>query len=185
MTDSIYSHIANFDGNWGTMEFRKASLALPVTHIHLVAHENQENVGGDGQPPANHWTISLQVGSNSSVRIDMVPGEPGRPGMVVLQNKSYDLTTKRTCAVSAEVTTGTTVASILSLIINKKRDNYVYSPLGEGCRFWVSTVVSDLASEGVILLDKANEAQSALAQYWPYPTGTEPTARAIVPGRFF
>ncbi|KAH9946322.1 uncharacterized protein BXZ73DRAFT_73105 [Epithele typhae] len=148
-------------------------LDIPVLTIHFVADENPENLGDPraGLEPTNHWSLFLATGSASSVRVEVVPNAPGSPGMVVLESKR--------CAV-----TGTT-PDVLEVIIAKKRDKYILAPVGEGCRFWLHTVVDDLADAGIVSRADAVETQECLAKYWFFPKGTGSVARPITKGTFF
>ncbi|KAL4244618.1 hypothetical protein ABKN59_010272 [Abortiporus biennis] len=131
---STTNHIYNVDGNWGTSQF-KTPLDATVTHVHFIAHENPTNEGSDGQFPTNHWTLYLSLNTLTSVQLDAAPGDIGRPGMIILESVSEHLPQDCIHRVSAIVTPGTTVKSILDVIINKKRDQYIFAPIGEGCRF--------------------------------------------------
>ncbi|KAI0308932.1 hypothetical protein OF83DRAFT_1159692 [Amylostereum chailletii] len=92
MSDSLSSHISNVDGNWGTMSFRMASLTAVVTSIHFVAHENTDNVGGDGQSPTNHWTLFLKTRDSSPVHLDVyVFARMGEGCRYWLYTFAYDL----------------------------------------------------------------------------------------------
>ena len=65
---------------------------------------------------------------------------------------------------SVDAAEGITVADVFNLIIQKKRDCYIFAPVGEGCRFWLYTIADDFA--GANFIDSANalEVQSALGQ---------------------
>lgn len=184
MVDALKAHIMDVDGNWGTSRFEVAHLDLPVTHIHVIAHENQDNLGSDGYPPTNHWSMYLQTDQNRSVHVDTAPGDVGRPGMIVLEDERCALPNERTHQVSWTVPEGTSIATILKVLHDNRRDHYVYAPIGEGCRFWLHTVAADFAEAGVAPREKAEEVQSAVRHYWPYPTGSSPCEREMLKGRF-
>lgn len=189
MSDPVLSHIMNADGNWGTSRFIQpsATLAKTVSRIYFAAHSNQYNAGSDGMPPTNHWSMFLQTGQHESVRVEVAPGEPGRPGMILLETKQYSVTNNTTRVEPAAVPEDTTVATIFSLIISKKRDNYVFAPVGEGCRFWLATVAADLADAGIIASGNADRIRDSLTKYWPYPidSGLPIDDRPMSEGRFF
>ncbi|KAL1711068.1 hypothetical protein EV121DRAFT_285015 [Schizophyllum commune] len=194
MAIAVADRIFDVDGNWGTRSFRKASLASAVTALHFVAHANYENLGGDGQAPTNHWTLLLQTDAHSGVRLDVSPGDIGRPGMLILEDVTSatsdslaDLSfpDQRIHVVSVPTAQETTVERIFALIIQKNRDDYVFAPVGEGCRFWLKTFAQDLADESIIPLEDAERARDALPKYYPYPPGTAPVDRPMAEGRFF
>lgn len=121
---------------------------------------------------------------NSSVRVEVAPNEPGEPGMVLVESKGYEVTLKSTKTVSIHAPEGITVADIFNLIIQKKRDYYIFAPVGEGCRFWLYTIAGDFAGTNFIGSANALEIQSALVMYWPSPKGTAATARPMAKGQF-
>ncbi|TBU26204.1 hypothetical protein BD311DRAFT_456859 [Dichomitus squalens] len=187
MTDSVYSHIMNTDGNWGTSRFKSpvATLALPVSRIHFAAHENSEDTGSDNMPPTNHWSMYLETGPNSSVHVDVVPGEVGRPGMVMLETKGYITTNHASRVETAANSTGMTVSDILSLIIAKNRDRYIFARVGEGCRFWLATLAVDFTEAGIISSADATRIRKSLAMYWPSKAHLSAEQRPMSEGRFY
>lgn len=84
----------------------------------------------------------------------------------------------------AVLPTETTVAAILHVLIAKKRDQYTFSPVGEGCRHWLSVVVADLAEAGLVPDGFVENVRAALARYWRYPDEAS-ELRKIAEGTFF
>lgn len=82
--------------------------------------------------------------------------------MVIVESKKYDVSARITTQVSINAPRGCTVADIFSLIIQKKRDYYIFAPIGEGCRFWLYTVAGDFAGANLITQANAKNAQPAL-----------------------
>ena len=116
--------------------------------------------------------------------MEVAPNEPGEPGMVLVESKEYDVTQKNTKIVSFDAPEGITVTNVFNLIIQKKRDYYVFAPIGEGCRFWLYTIADDFARANFISSANAREVQSALVAYWPFPQGTAAIARPLAKGQF-
>jgi hypothetical protein len=151
----------------------------------LTAFKNESNKGGgDGNPAVNHWCMFLELSSNRSVRIDMMPGYgPDRlRGIIEISSKDYVYTHNgiKTCVFP--VTHGVTVQRIVDLISSAGRQKYQFTPEGEGCRFWNLTVTKDLQSAGYVPLGCVEEAESVLSMYWAFPAGFE--RREIKVGRF-
>lgn len=190
-TEDVAKHITSSD-DWGIAKFKLSNLSEIVTHFHFVAHENPSNSGeivsgsGEELPPTNHWSLFLTLNSSkaSSVRVEVTPNEFGKPGMVVVESKGYALTNKSTKTVSDFAPQNMTVAKVFNLIIQKKRDYYIFAPVGEGCRFWLYTIAFDFLRACFISVDKALEAQTALSMYWPTPEGTAPIDRPMARGEF-
>lgn len=187
--------------NWGKSGFKSSCLSEKVIQLNFVAHENTANqgdkVGEKELPPTNHWTLFLTIKHGSSkkqgsseeeglsVRVEVAPDGPGKPGMVIIGKKTYGVSNRIAKAVSIDVPKAPTVADIFNIIIQKRRDYYIFAPEGEGCRFWLYTLAEDFVGADLISKPDAESVQSALKKYWPYPTGTPPVDRAMTPGRFF
>ena len=188
--EDIKKHITSSD-DWGISKFKLSNLSSIVKQFHFVAHENPFNLGdkvnGEQLPPTNHWSILLTLSTwdLSSVEVEVTPNEPGEPGMVVVESKDYVFTGNYTKTVSVDASEGITVADVLNLIIQKKRDYYIFAPDGEGCRFWLYTIADDFAGANFIGSINALEVQSALVMYWPTPKGTAAMARPMANGQFF
>ncbi|KAI0824863.1 hypothetical protein BC628DRAFT_1419622 [Trametes gibbosa] len=75
----------------------------------------------------------------------------------------------------------TTVATIVSLIISKKRDNYVFAPVNKGCRFWLSTITTDLANAGIITSSDADRICTSLTKSGPTPPSAKYIASMSTP----
>lgn len=183
LSDTVYSNITHSD-NWGTMGLKKTSLDAAVLTISFASYLNEENAGEEGLTPTNHWSIFLKIEENQSVRIDAVPNSPGEPAMIIVDTLICAMTDDVVHVVAATTTTRTTVAEILNLIIAKRRHNYVFSPVGEGCRFWLYTLAQDLSEAKIISQDDANAARHDLQHYWPSPVGTVSQHRAFNKGTF-
>ena len=168
---------------WYSKRFLKTQLDSEIPSIAFVAHA----VTTDDAllpNPTNHWSAFLQISDNSSVRMEVSPTSGGgEPGTVVIESKEYDMSTHRNHAVVVAVAPGTTVAKILSLLIELKRDRYVFSKVGEGCRFWLFTLAGDFASKAIISQEHAETVRRDIQLYWP-PTAGEPQPREMSVGQF-
>ncbi|KAJ8595450.1 hypothetical protein M405DRAFT_807250 [Rhizopogon salebrosus TDB-379] len=171
--------------NWGKSRFRASALKEVVRKVHFCAHANTDNSGADGQPATNHWSLFLEVDTTRAVRIDIVPGEPNSAGMVILEIKEYNVSNQSVQVMSSPVPVGTTVETILGLIINKGRDRYIFSPVGEGCRYWLWTLTWDMVEAHLLMREVAERVSDALARYWKYPVSKGSEPRAMVQGSFF
>lgn len=67
-----------------------------------------------------------------------------------------------------------TVADVIQIINDKKRDQFNFSPEWEGCRFWLSFIMQDFEDGNVVDQGSAKTALEALLQYWINPEGSEP-----------
>ncbi|KAK7920108.1 hypothetical protein PG985_008130 [Apiospora marii] len=162
-----------------------------VQRIHLCALRNEFNEGSDDQPPTNHWVICLETAPSSSIMLDMAPGygEDGLRGKILvtaIRDRAYTDETLRNFPYELldrdRQSPTTTAAEILRLIQARGRHKYTFSPEWEGCRYWISVVVDDLETEGIVGAGTAKEALEQLSQYWRCPDGSE--AREMRKGGF-
>lgn len=183
---SVSKHISNSEGNWGISHFKLATLSSQVTILFFVAHANPDNAGDTslGLPPTNHWSLVLGLADSSSVAIGVLPNEPGEPGMLCLENVVDGGPTDEIHEVSSEVSSGMTVADVLAVIIDRKRDHYTCHAVSEGCRFWLQTVASDFVETGLMPSSVAETVRRDLEFYWPYPKTEKPVLREIKVGVF-
>jgi len=126
----------------------------------------------------------LETSPNSSVHVDVVPDD-NDVAMVMLETEqvNYDAYNvfHKPLPVIGE---GCSVATVLDVLITKKRDVYRFALVGEGCRYWLSIVVLDLVDAGLVNREDAQDAVDALGMYWCFPPGTGSFAREIAQGSF-
>ena len=73
---------------------------------------------------------------------------------------------------------------LLSVIVDRKRDNYTFAPIGEGCRYWLSVIAKDLFEANIIDQRESDAVVEVLGMYWPVPSGTPPVPRPMSKGTF-
>lgn len=133
--ESVPKHITEPGAHWDTSRFDLATLSAPVSQFHLVAHLDTENaVGDDG----NRWSLSLQTGDSTSVTVTVVSSEEGvGPGTIILENEAATRTqTPSAVVVSAPCSNSKArVCDVLDLIIQERRDEYVFAAGGAGGRY--------------------------------------------------
>ncbi|OJA17071.1 hypothetical protein AZE42_09254 [Rhizopogon vesiculosus] len=185
---TVVTHIFNVDNNWGTSQFPSSALTEAVQQVHFCAHANTENAGSDGQSPTNHWSMFLEIDPNRSVGVDVVPGDLHSPGMIILEmieTKDCSVLNENVYDIHSGVPEGTTVETILGLIIDKGRDRYMFTTVGEGCRYWLQAFARDMVDAHLLSSEVAERASDVLACYWKYPVGSECEPRVMGQGRFF
>lgn len=173
------------NSNYDTDNFNPIHLNSKVVTIHICGYKNELNEGDeDGNPPTNHWAVFLQLAAGGSVRLDMTPGygSDGLRGKIEVASKNYKSTQNSIKTLSFQVQVHTTVDTIAQLITSKGRDKYKFTEEEEGCRYWVSTFISDLEAAGIIDAGSGQSALGAVSYYWRNPSGFEP--RIVKRGTF-
>ncbi|KAL8405475.1 hypothetical protein RB596_004372 [Gaeumannomyces avenae] len=179
--------VSEIGENWDTDAFWEEDLAGAVEILHLCTLRNDNNEGDEnGEPPTNHWTMSLQTSPTSCVTLDMAPGYGsegirGKIELASLPTQPYNTDeTLRTFSFRPARTV--TIADIIQSINGKGRDAFDFSPEWEGCRAWLAIVMGDLEKEGIVSQGSTAEAKDALLMYWRNPEGFEP--RVMKEGNF-
>ena len=136
----LATHIANPNGNWGTMRFKIAFLASPAIHLFFVAHTNAENISGVGQPFTNHWTFFLTSAGEDGgtcVHVDASLSEVGRPGMIILDDDTRldERSNDYSYTIEVLAARGCIAVNVPGGIVNKRRDNHIVTSVGESCQF--------------------------------------------------
>jgi hypothetical protein len=183
--NDVFKLIRNPDSNWGTSYLDPDALRERVLCVCFWAHTNSSNLGADGQAPTNHWSLFLPLSTTKSVHIDMVPSEPDKPGMIMIESKAYTVSDNNVFLLQSPVPEGTTVAQILSIIIGLGRDRYTPAAVGEGCRYWLSVIAGDMYEAGILPKEIVDQARWALGQFWRHPKGTGYVERAMAEGDFY
>lgn len=109
-----------------------------VTRVHFVAYTILENGG-------NHWTMYLETGRRSSVRINMEPSElrgaqvsgHGYRGVMEVRDCNHAVTRDHHTLVSIPALAGHPVAHFIDAIINANNHEYDFTTGGRGCTGWM------------------------------------------------
>ena len=130
-TASVYDRLTTSEA-WYTRPISQSTLDTPVTCIRFIGHLNPQNAGGDlGEPPTNHWTMSLVIGQEESFNLDILPPDIDKPAviMVTAVDKSSDWQPESEAVkmVQADVVRegGATMGGILGAIMSANRDKCV------------------------------------------------------------
>lgn len=109
--------------------------AATVTQVRVVVH----TLGAAGPNTSdNHWSIYLiHPNGVSSTRINMRAEFDDPEGILEWTKHGYIRTTSAITYWDFPVATETTVSSVACLIYNLRRDRYMMSGGGSGCRWWV------------------------------------------------
>ncbi|KAF9485764.1 hypothetical protein BDN70DRAFT_927133 [Pholiota conissans] len=195
--DDILSHIASHK-NWFAPDLSRDILRTPVTHIHFVGLADEEievpNPLKPSKPaalaeevlePTNHWVLFLQTTADEFIRVEALPSdEIDETCYIWIDTKDSLSKNPHVRALSFPIV-DKTVGWILNNIIERRRDCYIFHPVGEGCRFWVSNIAEDLSDAGVILSANA-EVKNIVAFYYDSASpDCVPKPREINEGRFF
>lgn len=130
-TAAIHTRLTT-SASWYTRPISPASLDQLVSSVHFIGHLNPQNAGGDlGEPPTNHWTMSLITGKEESLNLDILPPDIDKPAVIMVTAVDKDSQWKpendSVRIVRADVISegGATVGGILGLIMSLNRDKCV------------------------------------------------------------
>ena len=121
--EDVKKHITSSD-DWGISKFILSNLSTIVKQFHFIAHENLSNSGdevnGRQLTPTNHWSLFLTLSTIniSSVRVEVIPNQPGEPGMLVVESNAFINDNVKT--VSMDAHKGITVADVFDSHYSEK-----------------------------------------------------------------
>ena len=161
-----------------------------ITAIYATAYPGKpvDAATGDKSPKTNHWVFFCAINEQQSVRIDPTPSGPNQSLVCAVSLKEY-IHTNEAVKIERLVTKDLTIKAFIDLIKVKKYDKYQFTNGGQGCRYWVYTIINMLKSEGHLSNDtEFHDAIDAIKKTWkgkgdPPLTGEEATP--IVKGSFF
>jgi len=151
--------------NYVVPEDRKAILArgLIVTQVNLVAQTVLQSGG-------NHWTMFLQTGPESAVRIDMEPGawpgSNGYLGRLDIVRRNHVVSRNRQTVLSIRARPGVTAADFLSTIINSDSHRYEFTQAGRGCTGWMRDQFYLFVQQGLLEAGYEEQVEYALNHEW-------------------
>ncbi|KAF8852011.1 hypothetical protein BDZ45DRAFT_678691 [Acephala macrosclerotiorum] len=145
----------------------------PVTDIYLCAYA-PTTVSAPPKPGAsingkmtNHWVIDIVSSPTQSICSDPSPTGPGGSLDLIITGKSHAYTNNAVKSMHLTPMPNLTTGQIFDHITNVGRDKYTFSAGGQGCRFWICSVLVLLRSAGYIIDDsEVNAAIEALGIVW-------------------
>lgn len=157
----------------------------PITDIYICADE-PNSISGPLEfgstitgPMTNHWVMYFVTSSTESFRFDPSPSGPGNSLDLIISIKSHDDIFSAVKFARLTPSTNLTVGHVYDHITISQFDDYTFGPGGQGCRFWIYSVVASLHSVGYIT-DSLEMAASteALKVVWtirgdPAPVGQQ------------
>ncbi|KZF24946.1 hypothetical protein L228DRAFT_58852 [Xylona heveae TC161] len=135
----------------------------------------------------NHWVLFCCVNQRDSYRIDPSPSGPNLTITPIITFKGYPYTANASKICQLD-TSSLTVGSFIALLERSTYDKYQFDAGGQGCRYWIYSVVNLLQSQGHIQNSSQTQAAiNALGIVWgdnhqPLPTSQQ---TGITPGRFY
>ncbi|KLJ11089.1 hypothetical protein EMPG_13609 [Blastomyces silverae] len=168
--------------------------ARVVAQVRVVVHTT-----GKASPTTsdNHWSIYLILQGNAdspqeSVRANMTSDLPHLTGKLVWRSHSFIRPSSalahwdfETAPVLAKgISRPIQVNDIAALIYTKGRHKYIMSGGGSGCRFWVLTILRDLAQNNYISLPENGLKDIEDCLQYQYHTDREPRKINWIEGTF-
>ncbi len=126
-------------------------LQKPITHglFANVSKPTKREVQGD---EVNHWRLFFAIGADESISLDMVKQSPDDlEGTVGVLGRTYAVSNIGVLSIPMIPATGLTMATVLDLLESNGMLRYRYAPTGEGCRYWIWSVVRLLKQNGLLI----------------------------------
>lgn len=159
---------------------------LTVTGIKVAAHPPDDVSSGK---KTNHWVLYNVISQDKSVRFDFSPtGADSGAGCLIVRKLDYTVSSNAIKTYDLTVREGLTVQNLIDLLLSVHYDRYRFSASGQGCRFWVDSVVTLLQQHGHIVVEsEAQTARTALQSVWGPEGQLLPAANQtpIVQGTFY
>ncbi|KAL3712527.1 hypothetical protein TMatcc_001226 [Talaromyces marneffei ATCC 18224] len=162
-----------------------AQLAQHVLLIRITMHTTGKFFEADTRS-GNHSSIFLITSDQTSIRLNMTKAGPtDNMGTYTISFCAYTHSNTSVADIDITPIQGLTAGHVTQLITQNRRERYQLARTGVGCRFWVSTVINDMALAGYISSSSATSASSARDMLrYNYSKGKQPQFEEIVPGRF-
>ncbi|CAG8959767.1 hypothetical protein HYFRA_00001674 [Hymenoscyphus fraxineus] len=154
----------------------------PVTASHLPQRLPAHAITlSEDAKLTNHWVMYLNESPTKAIRLDPSPTGPGNSlDLIISDNCVYTDDAVKTVQLS--VAANLTVGQIIDHVVGSGFDKYIFSLEGQGCRFWLHTVVASLLEVGCVVdeeeVEVCNEALEAawedqetripVSQSWDY-----------------
>lgn len=155
----------------GTFQYIPRSLAaevqsMPVNHICIEAQPaGLASPSSTNGPKTNHWVMYFTNGNEqTSLRLD--PSPSGTEGFLIAivsrVPQSKDAAKSYTLTPISNITFG----DVIDTIVSKKHDKYQFSESGQGCRFWIDTVLKQLHEDGTLDSHELRAVSDGLKMVW-------------------
>lgn len=119
-----------------------------VIEINVAAHPPDVAVDSESGNPTtvNHWTLYLVTSAHSSVRCDMTPTGTGPEGTLVVRELDYAISFNAAKYYCISVNPGTSVQTVLDVIMEKHYDRYKFTEGGQGMSQYAKTSQTQLTT---------------------------------------
>lgn len=142
---------------------------LPVLCIYASAHPPTAVAGPSGSATTqktNHWVLYLAVSQTESLRLDPSPGSDNKMTLIV-SKKTYLYSNNAVKTVQLYSVENLTVGNIIEYLRSSKYIQYQFSTGGQGCRYWIDSVIVLLWTARYSTDDsQVEEARAALQVVW-------------------
>lgn len=115
-----------------------------------VSQPTKRKVQGD---EVNHWRLFFAISEKESISLDMVKHGADNPkGNLGVLGRNYPVSNTGVLRIPMIHAPDLTVATVLDLLEKAGMLRYQYTPAGEGCRYWIQSVVG-LLKDNRLLCD--------------------------------
>lgn len=158
-----------------------------VVQIIAAAHE-PDTLQAQGTKQTNHWVFYLTTSQNASIRLDLSPTSATTGiACLIVRKLDYIVSANAVKTCNLPVNGDRSVKSIIDLLQTRHYDRYKFAPGGQGCRYWVDSVLALLHEHQITAQNETQVARAAILKVWGTGGTLLPAADQtdIVPGTFY
>ena len=142
---------------------------FPILCIYASAHPPTsvpDAEGSPARPKTNHWVLYLAISQTESLRLDPSPGADNNMTLIV-SRKNYLYSNNAVKTIQLDAVANLTVGNVIEYLQSSNYLQYQFSTGGQGCRYWIYSVISLLQSVAYIVGDsQVEDATAALQLVW-------------------
>jgi len=161
---------------------------LPILSIYASAHPPTPVAGPSGSTTnqkTNHWVLYLAISQTESLRLDPSPGSDNTMTLII-SKKSYLYSNNAVKTVQLTCVENLTVGNVVEYLRSSNYIKYRFSTSGQGCRYWVNSVISLFSPAYITVGSQVQEARDALQVVWDtHGKASDIEQTGIVAGAFY
>jgi hypothetical protein len=126
--------------------FRPLYLCIRITPTAVAAPS-----GSTVNPKTNHWVLYLAISQAESIQLD--PSPDGQNKLIIIVTRKQRLVSENVKVIQLSPVEDLTVGNVLEYLITSKHTQFQFSNGGQGCRYWVYSVIALFHLAGYVVED--------------------------------